>query len=78
MGEEKRKIRVAGMVITIEFQKSKTLAERLHSSFPNDYEKPEIFPMLNVEWSKYLMKVSKVVCVRERFWVQLLFFMVLL
>lgn len=58
MAAEKCKIRVAGMVITIEFQKSKSHAERLHKSFPNDYEKPEIFPMLNVEWTEYLMKVS--------------------
>lgn len=55
--EHVEKFFVLGIISSNEFQKSRFIVEKLFKSFPKLYEKPEIRPMLDVEWNEYLTKV---------------------
>lgn len=55
----KEKFFVAGLITSGEFQKCRFLVVKLHNSFPGHYERPEIRPMLNVEWEEFLTKLKR-------------------
>lgn len=51
------KFLVAGIITSSEFQKAKFVVEKLYASFSTIYEKPELKPMLDLEWDEYFIKV---------------------
>nr|CAI5842053.1 unnamed protein product [Callosobruchus analis] len=59
ISEPTEKFLVAGIISTKEFQKSRYVVKKLHACFPKIYERPEVRPMLNVEWTAYLTKIRR-------------------
>lgn len=53
------KIKVIGVCPTVEYQKSKYIAERLHHSFPDKFQPPEFRPFLDVSWTEYIDKLRR-------------------
>lgn len=51
------KFLIVGLITSSEFQKAQFIVKKLHTSYPMNYEKPEIRPMLDVEWDVYITKV---------------------
>lgn len=57
MDESKDKFCVIGIVTNPDYQKCKSLIERLKISFPKRYDTPSIIPMLDIDWNDYLIMV---------------------
>ncbi|XP_018320371.1 problable inactive peptidyl-prolyl cis-trans isomerase-like 6 [Agrilus planipennis] len=53
--------RVIGIVTSKDFQKCRAYAERLHRNIPKLYDKPDIRPILDVEWGEFKNKVRRTV-----------------
>lgn len=58
MNEEiKNKFSLIGILTNPDFQKCKSLIERLAISYPWRYRTPTIIPMLDLDWNIYFVKV---------------------
>lgn len=62
MSEKKEKFCVIGIVTNPDFQKCKSLVERLKLSFSDRYETPTVIPLLDLDWNEYLIKVIYFFC----------------
>lgn len=54
------RIKISGLLTTINFQKAQLIATKLHQHLPFRFSQPEIRPMLQVEWYEYLEKMRRV------------------
>lgn len=52
-----QKFLVVGIITSEDFQKSRYAVLKLHKSFPNIFDSPDIRPMLDVEWNQFITKV---------------------
>ncbi|KAF2897965.1 hypothetical protein ILUMI_08217 [Ignelater luminosus] len=55
----KIQFRIVGNVASPEFQICRYYIERLHKSFPKDYQEPDIRPLLDVDWNLFLIKLRR-------------------
>lgn len=51
------KFLIVGIITSCEFQRAQFIVKKLHTCYPKTYDKPEIRPMLDVEWDAYITKV---------------------
>ncbi|KAJ8956665.1 hypothetical protein NQ318_014019 [Aromia moschata] len=57
--EYTEKFLVVGIITSEAFQKCRFIVNKLYNCFPDLYEVPDIRPMLNVEFTEYLIKIQR-------------------